>query len=102
VRMSGRGQTGPEAAQEAPELVALAMSGLLWLTGQPHRPPVPFGVRLAEQLAGLSGATAALAALLDESPGPDDRPLVVDLATHAAALRLTEWTVAAHDKLGVE
>jgi crotonobetainyl-CoA:carnitine CoA-transferase CaiB-like acyl-CoA transferase len=102
VRFSGRGQAGPEAAQEAPELVALALSGLLGLTGQPERPPVPFGVRLAEQLAGVSGATAALAALLDESPDAEDGPVVIDLATHAAALRLTEWTVAAYDKLGFE
>ena len=100
VRFSGRGHVGPEAPQEAPELVALAMSGLLALTGQPHRPPVPFGVRLAEQLAGVSGATAALAALLDQSP--DGGPVVIDLATHAAALRLTEWTVVAYDKLGIE
>ena len=102
VRFSGRGHVGPEASQEAPELVALAMSGLLGLTGQPQRPPVPFGVRLAEQLAGVSGATAALAALLDESPDHEGRPVVIDLATHAAALRLTEWTVAAYDKLGFE
>ena len=102
VRFSGRGHVGPEAPQEAPELVALAMSGLLALTGPPQRPPVPFGVRLAEQLAGVSGATAALAALLDESPDHEGRPVVIDLATHAAALRLTEWTVAAYDKLGIE
>jgi len=102
VRFSGRGQAGPEAAQEAPELVALALSGLLGLTGQPERPPVPFGVRLAEQLAGISGATAALAVLLDDSPDTVDRPVVIDLATHSAALRLTEWTVAAYDKLGFE
>ncbi|MEO8691962.1 MAG: CaiB/BaiF CoA-transferase family protein [Acidimicrobiales bacterium] len=102
VRFSGRGQAGPEAAQEAPEVVALAMSGLLGLTGQPERPPVPFGVRLAEQLAGVSGATAALAALLDEPAGDELGPVVIDLATHSAALRLTEWTVAAYDRLGVE
>lgn len=102
VRFSGRGHIGPEAPQEAPELVALALSGLLALTGQPHRPPVPFGVRLAEQLAGVSGASAALAALLDQSPDHEGRPIVIDLATHAAALRLTEWTVAAYDKLGIE
>ena len=102
VQFSGRGSTGPAAAQEAPELIALAISGLLALTGQPQRAPVPFGVRLAEQLAGVSGATAALAALLDETSDPDGPPIVVDLATHAAALRLTEWTVAAYDKLGIE
>ncbi|TML11534.1 MAG: hypothetical protein E6G39_13565 [Actinobacteria bacterium] len=102
VRFSGRGYAGPAAAHEAPELVALAMSGLLSLTGQPHRPPVPFGVRLAEQLAGVSGATAALAALLDATPDDENRPLLVDLATHAAALRLTEWTVAAYDVLGTQ
>ena len=101
VRFSGRGHAGPSAALEAPELVALAMSGLLALTGEPDRPPVPFGVRLAEQLAGVSGATAALAALLDETPD-DDEPVIVDLATHAAALRLTEWTVAAYDRFGTE
>jgi crotonobetainyl-CoA:carnitine CoA-transferase CaiB-like acyl-CoA transferase len=102
VRFSGRGHTGPAAPQEAPELVALAISGLLALTGLPHRAPVPFGVRLAEQLAGISGAAAALAALLDETPDVEGAPVVIDLATHAAALRLTEWTVAAYDKLGLE
>jgi crotonobetainyl-CoA:carnitine CoA-transferase CaiB-like acyl-CoA transferase len=103
VRFSGRGYAGPAAGHGAPELVALAISGLLSLTGQPHRPPVPFGVRLAEQLAGVSGATAALAALLDTTPDESNgAPIVVDLATHAAALRLTEWNVAAYDKLGTQ
>ena len=101
VRFSGRGVTGPDASHEAPELVALALSGLLGLTGQPHRPPVPFGVRLAEQLAGVSGAAAALAALLDDAPDRGGQPVVVDIATHAAALRMTEWTVAAYDALGI-
>jgi crotonobetainyl-CoA:carnitine CoA-transferase CaiB-like acyl-CoA transferase len=101
VRFSGRGVVGPAASSEAPELIALALSGLLALTGQPDRPPVPFGVRLAEQLAGVSGATAALAALLDEEPDREKQPVVVDIATHAAALRMTEWTVAAYDRLGI-
>jgi crotonobetainyl-CoA:carnitine CoA-transferase CaiB-like acyl-CoA transferase len=101
VRFSGYGQYGPYADRQAPELVALASGGMLALTGHPTGAPVAFGVRLAEQLTGLSGATAALAAALDPTPD-SDWPVPVDIATYAAVLRITEWTVAAWDRLGVE
>jgi formyl-CoA transferase len=101
VRFSGYGQSGPYADRQAPELVALASGGMLALTGFPGTAPVPFGVRLAEQMAGLSGVTAALAAALDQAPD-NEWPVAIDIATYAAVLRVTEWTVAAWDRLGVE
>ncbi len=105
LRFTGRGIAAADADLPAPELIALATGGMLTLTGQPDRPPVALGVRYAEQFAGVSGATAALAALL-EPPLPeapeDATPEIVDIATRSAVLRVTEWTVPAYDRLGTQ
>lgn len=101
VRFSGRGVADPGEGAGAPELVALAEGGMLALTGHPDRLPVPLGVRYAEQLAGISGVTAALAALL-AAPPAGEPPSTADIATRSAVLRVTEWTVPAFDRLGTE
>ena len=38
--VTGFGQTGPHAGFRAPEIVALAMGGLMYISGDPARPPV--------------------------------------------------------------
>jgi formyl-CoA transferase len=98
VRFSGTGSGGPPA----PELVALAAGGLLSVTGDPDRPPVPFGVSVAEHLAAVFGATAVAAVLYEGSSSGGDPPVVIDIPTVASVIRVNEWGLLAVDTLGLD
>jgi crotonobetainyl-CoA:carnitine CoA-transferase CaiB-like acyl-CoA transferase len=108
VRISAFGQDGPYADRPGLDRVGIAVGGLLELTGYPDRPPVRPGVTLADYLTGVFAAQAATAALYErdrspaaEAPPGGRRGRVIDAAMYGAVLRTLEWTVAAHDRLGV-
>jgi crotonobetainyl-CoA:carnitine CoA-transferase CaiB-like acyl-CoA transferase len=61
--ISGFGQEGPYRDKPGYDLIALAMSGLMDITGEPGRPPVKFGVPIADITTGIMAAVAILAAL---------------------------------------
>lgn len=63
VSISGFGQWGPDFDQAGYDPVAQAASGWLSLNGEPGGAPVKSPTFLADDLAGLHGALAALAAL---------------------------------------
>ena len=65
LRVTGFGQSGPYAGRRAFGTLAEAMSGFAHQTGQPDGPPTlpPFG--LADGVAGITGAFAAMAALYE-------------------------------------
>lgn len=61
--ISGYGEDGPWAALPGQDLLAQALSGALWLSGSASDGPVPFGLSVADMLAGhilLEGILAAL------------------------------------------
>jgi crotonobetainyl-CoA:carnitine CoA-transferase CaiB-like acyl-CoA transferase len=62
--ISGFGQSGPLSDRPGYDLIALAMSGMMEITGEPGRPPVKFGVPIADITAGLFAALSILAALI--------------------------------------
>ncbi|MEM0361122.1 MAG: CaiB/BaiF CoA-transferase family protein [Sulfolobales archaeon] len=61
--ISGYGQYGPYKDLPGYDLIALAMSGLMDLTGEPDRPPVKFGVPIADIITGMYAVIAILSAL---------------------------------------
>jgi crotonobetainyl-CoA:carnitine CoA-transferase CaiB-like acyl-CoA transferase len=63
IRVTGFGQTGPYANRPGFGTLAESMSGFAAITGEPDGPPTlpPFG--LADSIAGISAACAALMAL---------------------------------------
>ncbi|WMT50696.1 MAG: CaiB/BaiF CoA-transferase family protein [Ferroplasma sp.] len=61
--ISGFGQTGPMKDLPGYDLVILAISGLLGITGNPGSPPVKFGVPIADITTALFAAISVLAAL---------------------------------------
>ncbi len=65
--ISGFGQTGPFRDYPGYDLTVLAYSGLLSITGENGRPPVKFGVPMADITAGLFADIAVLSALLERS-----------------------------------
>jgi CoA:oxalate CoA-transferase len=61
--ISGFGQDGPLKHRVGNDTVALAMSGVMHLTGEPDGPPVYVGLFIADENAGVHGLAAVCAAL---------------------------------------
>lgn len=57
------GQYGPYRDYQATDLVALALGGLLYISGEPTREPLKLGGHPSEYFAGLSAFSGALIAL---------------------------------------
>ena len=56
------GKTGPYASYKGPDLVAMALGGMVWLTGDPDRPPLRVGFPQAHLSAAASAAVGAMTA----------------------------------------
>jgi crotonobetainyl-CoA:carnitine CoA-transferase CaiB-like acyl-CoA transferase len=97
VRVSGFGQTGPYAQLPGFGTVVEAMSGLAARSGFPDREPLLPPLALADMIAGLSGAMAAVTALFAREHGAPGQvidlsllePLVSILGPEAAIYRRT-------------
>ena len=102
VRISVFGQTGPYSQRPGLDRQGIAYGGLLHLTGYPDRPPVRPGITVSDYLTGVFAAEAAVAALYARDTGRSDgRGAVVDAPLYGSILRILEWTVAGHDRLGM-
>ncbi|MGH6858872.1 MAG: CaiB/BaiF CoA transferase family protein [Phyllobacterium sp.] len=62
--ISGYGEEGPWVARPGQDLLAQARSGLMWLNGDEDHGPVPFGLAVADMLAGAAIVQGVLAALV--------------------------------------
>ena len=99
VRISGYGQTGPYRDRAGFGGVAEAVAGVRFLTGYPDRPPTRVGFALADSVAGLYGACAALAAL--EERRRSGRGQEIDVALTEATFSLLDDLLPAYQKLGI-
>lgn len=61
--ITGFGQTGPHAKYKAPDIVGIAMGGVMWLAGEPIDPPNVLPWRQGYTSASIIGACGALTAL---------------------------------------
>lgn len=101
VRVSGYGQTGPEAHKGGFATVAEAKAGLRYLIGDPDRLPARAGVSLGDTITGTFAALGAIMALYSrERTG---RGQVVDAAIYESVLALMEslipeYALAGHIK----
>lgn len=57
------GQTGPYAQKAGYDIVAQAMSGIMWMTGDPDRPPMRSGSTIGDYNASTHAFGAIMAAL---------------------------------------
>jgi formyl-CoA transferase/CoA:oxalate CoA-transferase len=62
--VSGFGQSGPEKDKPGYDIIALASSGMMSITGEPGRPPVKMGVPASDIAAGMYSAYSIVCALL--------------------------------------
>ena len=99
VRVSGYGQTGPDAGKAGYASVAEAVSGLRHLNGFPGGPPPRLALSLGDTLAGMFAAQGALAALYRRTVTGEGQ--VVDAALTEACLAVQESTIPDYDVAGV-
>lgn len=62
--ITGYGGEGPWVSRPGQDLLAQARSGVMWLNGDEHQGPVPFGLAIADMLAGAAAAQGILASLV--------------------------------------
>jgi CoA:oxalate CoA-transferase len=62
--ITGYGGGGPWVRRPGQDLLAQARSGVMWLNGDETQGPVPFGLAVADMLAGAAVAQGILAALV--------------------------------------
>ncbi|MGV9796428.1 CaiB/BaiF CoA transferase family protein [Mycobacterium sp. NPDC003449] len=99
VRVSGYGQTGPDAGKAGYASVAEATSGLRHMNGFPGGPPPRLALSLGDSLAGMFAAQGALAALYRRSVTGEGQ--VVDTALTESCLAIQESTIPDYDVGGV-
>ena len=99
VRVTGFGQEGPYASRPAFGTLAEAMSGFAAMTGEPDGPPTlpPFG--LADGIAGISAAYAAVLALYHRD-GRGGGGQDVDLAILEPLVTVLGPQPSTYDQLG--
>ncbi len=89
---SGFGQTGPEAARPAYDVIVQAMGGIMSVTGHPGQPPVRVGTSLGDIVAGLFTVVGIAAALLRR--GVTGLGMHVDVAMFDCQLAILENAIA--------
>lgn len=99
VRVSGYGQTGPDAGKAGYASVAEAASGLRHMNGFPGGPPPRLALSLGDSLAGMFAAQGALAALYRRTVTGEGQ--VVDTALTESCLAIQESTIPDYDIGGV-
>ncbi|MEW6632199.1 MAG: CaiB/BaiF CoA-transferase family protein [Pseudomonadota bacterium] len=62
--ISGYGEEGPWVKRPGQDLLAQSRSGVMWLNGDEDQGPVPFGLAIADMLAGAASAQGILAKLV--------------------------------------
>ena len=101
VRISGYGQSGPNRDLAGFGTPATAFSGVTYLTGHTDRPPVSPPFSLADYVAGLTGAFAAMMALYYRDTSGDADGQEVDVSLYEPLFRMLESLVAEFDQLGL-
>ena len=88
LRISGYGQSGPYRNRPGLGLVAEAMGGLRFLSGEAGRVPVRVGVSIGDTLAALHGVIGVLIALHERVRS--GRGQVIDVALYEAVFNCME------------
>jgi len=100
LRISGFGQTGPYRHRPGFGTIAEAMSGLVAISGFPESPPLVPPIPLADEVAGLTGAMAALMAVHHRQA--TGRGQVVDVSLYEPLFRMLIPHITQYRALGIE
>jgi crotonobetainyl-CoA:carnitine CoA-transferase CaiB-like acyl-CoA transferase len=100
-RISGWGQTGPNARKPGFAAVGEGVGGLRYVTGDRDRPPVRPNLSLGDSLTGLHAALGILTALYHRDAQKAGTGQVVDVAIYESVFNMMESTIPEYDKAGV-
>lgn len=100
VRVSGWGQTGPNAPKPGYASVAEGAGGLRYVTGYPDRPPVRPNLSLGDSLAGLHAALGLLLAVYHRDIQGSDKGQIVDTAIYESVFNMMESMVPEYQMFG--
>jgi succinyl-CoA--D-citramalate CoA-transferase len=100
VRVSGYGQTGPYRDRTSYDRIGQAVGGMIYVTGEPDRPPAHPGYMLGDYLTGMFGALAILTAVYHRDHVPCDEPQLVDLSLYESIFRLSGQLVPEYSQSG--
>ena len=99
LRITGYGQTGPNASKPGFGRIGNAFSGLSFLAGYPESAPVtPGSATLADYMSGLFGAFGVMLAL--KSVEKYGKGQVIDIGLYESIFRVLDELVPAYDRLG--
>jgi len=100
-RVSGWGQTGPNARKPGFASVAEGVGGLRYVTGYPDRPPARPNLSLGDSLAGLHAALGVMIALYYRDIVGARTGQVVDIAIYESVFNMMEGIVPEYDMCGI-
>ena len=99
LRISGFGQTGPDAQKPGFGVLGEAMGGLRHLTAEPGRVPVRVGLSIGDTLAALHGVIGVLLALRHREVN-GGLGQMVDVALYESVFNVTESLLPEYDAFG--
>mgnify|MGYP000904107673 CR=1 FL=1 len=102
LRLTGFGQTGPDARRPGFARIFEAMSGFTHLCGEPGGPPQHMNYPLGDAVAGVFGAFAITTALAERNarPAAQQAGVEIDLSATEALLRLLDPLAAEYRLMG--
>lgn len=100
-RISGYGQTGPNAQRPGFASVGEAMGGLRYINGHPDQAPPRMGISLGDSLTAMFATQGILTALYWRDTAGAGRGQVVDAAITESCFALLESSVPEYDRLGI-
>ncbi len=101
VRTTGFGQTGPMRDRPGFGTLAEAMSGFAHINGQPDGPPTLPPFALADSVAALHGAAAAMFALYHRDAGGAGEGQYIDLSIYEPLFSILGPQASVYDQLGI-
>jgi len=105
VRISGYGQTGPEAPRSGFGVIGEAKGGLRHLCAYPSAitdlPPVRTGIAIGDSISGFYGAIGALAAVIEQRASGSRELKLIDVALGESVMSLLEGQLPEYGKYGV-
>jgi len=99
VRISGYGQTGPNASRPGYGAICDAFSGVRELTGDPDRPPSRVALATTDYLTAVYSAFGAMMALFHRQQSGVGQ--LVDAALYETSFSMMDGAVPAFEKLGL-
>lgn len=100
VRVSGYGQTGPYRDRTSYDRIGQAVGGMLYVTGEPDRPPAHPGYMLGDYITGTFGALSILIAVSHRDHMACNEPQLVDLSLYESVFRYSGQLAPEYSQTG--